>query len=801
MPQRLPTRSWFTGLLFLLVGLALAIGGVWLVGLGGSAYYLIAGLGVAATGALVLLRRIEALWLYALVLIGTVAWAIGEVGLNGWSLEPRLVAPIVLGLWLLIPWVRRGLVPADPRARAARYAAVAPGLAALIGIVVLAVGFLQPVGISGTATAAATPGQVDTSVPAADWWFYGRTPKGDRFSPLDQVNAGNVGSLKAAWTTETGDHMRPGEDVGGTDAGHEFNFEVTPIKVNDTVYVCTGHSWVEALDAATGRIKWKYDPHANTDPDVYLACRGVAFYAAPAGKATTCQERIIAPVLDARVMALDAKTGQPCEDFGTHGFIDLKQYLGHVPAGFHFVTSPPMVLHDRMILGGWVYDNQARGEPSGAVRAFDPITGKIVWAWDVGHPDQVVHPGDATVLTRGTPNAWGVYTADAERNMVYLPLGNATPDYFGGGRRPFDNAYNSSIVALDITTGAPKWHYQTTHHDVWDMDLPVGPSLVDLPIGGKLVPALVQSTKRGEFFVLDRTTGKPIVRTIEKPVPTDGVPGDTLSRTQPYPVGMPSLTPADLVENHLWGATPIDQMMCRIQFRQAAYEGQFTPPHLKPTIVYPAFDGVIDWHGASIDPQRKLLIANANYIPFMITLKRRGPYVASGKVPAWGGQGDEPRIAPGIAPQYGTPYVGMVHPWLNPLGVPCNPPPWGTLTAIDLTTHRIVWQHPIGDTRATGLFGTHTNVPMKTGIFNIGGNMVTAGGLVFIGATADNMFRAMDVNTGRMLWSATLPAGGNATPMSYAVNGRQYVLIAAGGHGGLGTKTGDYLIAYALPRS
>ena len=801
METSLPRRSYFTGIVFLLVGLALGIGGGWLAGLGGSAYYLIVGIGLAATGVLVLRRSVAALWLYGLVLIGTVLWAIGEVGLNGWSLEPRLVAPIVLGLWLLLPWVRSGLVAPDPSATFARYAVAAPGVAALIAIAVLITGFITPVGVVGTATATEMADQVDRSVPDSDWWFYGRTPKGDRFSPLAQISTGNVDKLKVAWTTRTGDTMRPGEDVGGTDAGHEFNFEATPIKVGDTVFVCTGHSWVEALDAATGRLKWKFDPHANTDPDVYLACRGVAYYTAPAGKVSDCQTRIIAPVLDARVVALDAQTGKPCESFGTHGFIDLKQYLGHVPAGFHFVTSPPMVLHDRMILGGWVYDNQARGEPSGAVRAFDPVSGKIIWAWDVGHPGQVLHPGDGTELTRGTPNAWGVYTADAATNTVYLPLGNATPDYYGGGRRPFDNAYNSSIVALDITTGQPKWHFQTTHHDVWDMDLPIGPSLVDLPVNGKLVPALVQSNKRGEFFVLNRVTGQPIVKTIEKPVPTDGVPGDTLSPTQPYPVGMPSVTPANLVENHLWGATPIDQMMCRIQFRQATYEGQFTPPHLTKTIVYPAFDGVVDWHGASIDPRRKLLIANANYIPFMVTMKPRGPFVASGKVPNWNGQGNEPKIGAGIAPQYGTPYIGMVHPWLNPIGVPCNPPPWGTLTAIDLVTHKIVWQHPIGDTRATGLFGTHTNLPMKTGIFNIGGNMITAGGLVFIGATADDMFRAIDINTGKTLWDVQLPAGGNATPMSYSVNGKQYVLIAAGGHGGLGTKTGDYLIAYALPQN
>ncbi|HET8613401.1 MAG TPA: membrane-bound PQQ-dependent dehydrogenase, glucose/quinate/shikimate family [Sphingomonas sp.] len=803
MAQPFRRRPYITGAIFLLIGLALIVGGIWLIALGGSPYYLIAGIGIALTGGLLLLGRAEALWLYGLVLLGTILWALGEVGLVGWELEPRLFAPIILALWLLLPWVRRGLVSTVDEGRTAprrRLAWIAPAATAVIGIVVLVIGFCQPVGIYGTATAARMPGAADASVPAGEWWYYGRTAKGDRFSPLAQITPANVDKLQVAWKIQTGDHMRPGEDKGGTDAGHEFNFENTPIKVGDTLYVCTGHSWVEAIDAATGKIKWKFDPHANTDPDVYLACRGVAYYQAPPGKSASCPRRILAPVLDARMMALNADTGQPCQDFGDHGFISLKQYLGHVAPGFHFVTSPPLVIHDRMILGGWIYDNQAENEPSGAVRAFDPITGKLIWAWDLGSPKQVVHPDKGDVLTRGTPNAWGVYTADPALNMVYLPLGNATPDYYGGNRRPFDDAYSSSIVALDITTGAPRWHFQTTHHDVWDMDLPVGPSLVDLPRAGGTVPALVQSTKRGEFFMLDRRTGRPIAAVQEKRVPQNGVPGERLSPTQPYSVGMPSLAPADLTESHMWGATPLDQLICRIQFRDAAYEGQFTPPQLKTTIVYPAFDGVIDWHGATIDPERKLLIANANYIPFRIKLAPRGPYVKSGAVPPWNGQGKEPKIKPGIAPQYGTPYVGMVHPWLNPIGVPCNPPPWGTLTAIDLTTRKIVWQRPLGTTRDTGFGGWHNNLPLKTGIFNIGGNMVTAGGLIFIGATADDFIRAIDENTGKVLWRDRLPAGGQATPMSYTVNGRQYVVIAAGGHSGLGTRTGDYLIAYALPR-
>ena len=799
-PRPVPSRrKWSATLaatLLAVAGLSLVVAGAWLALLGGSRYYLVAGALLLVSAWLSFLRRGDALTVYAVLLAGTAAWSVWEVGWRIWLLMPRMLLPLGVGVLLALPslWPKH----------ASRRGAYALWAAILATAGVAGVAAVQDHDLHGTWNGSidAAAGN-DAGVPEGEWRFYGRTPRGERFSPLAEITPANVGSLRQAWVARTGDTMRDGENERGTDAGHEFNFEVTPLKVGDTLYVCTPHSWVLAIDAQSGRVKWRFDPRAETEADVYLACRGVAWYEAPAGASTTCPRRIIAPVLDARLVAVNADTGVPCEDFGTHGFVSLTRYLGHVPPGFHFVTSPPLVLKDRVVLGGWIRDNVAMKEPSGAVRAFDPVTGAIVWAWDVGHPEAPVrHPQSDDELTRGTPNAWGVYTADPELGLVYLPMGNATPDYYGAQRRPFDEAYSSSIVALDIETGAPRWHFQTTHHDVWDMDLPIGPSLVDLPGVAGSVPALVQTTKRGELFLLDRRTGEPIAQVTERPVPGDGVPGEHLAPTQPYSTGMPSLAPPDIDETQMWGATPFDQLACRIDFRRSQYEGQFTPPSTRNTIVFPAFDGVVDWHGASIDPMRKIVVANSSYIPFMIRLTPASDAIARGWIEPWNGQGTPPEVKkPGVAAQYGTPYVGEVHPWLNFLGVPCKGPTWGQLTAIDLVTRKIVWQHDLGTTRDTGPFNTHFNLPLPTGIFNIGGSITTRSGLVFIGATADDYLRAFSTVDGRPLWQARLPAGGQATPMSYrGSDGRQYVVIAAGGHGGLGTRTGDYIVAFALAK-
>ncbi|MFT8807258.1 membrane-bound PQQ-dependent dehydrogenase, glucose/quinate/shikimate family [Gluconobacter sp.] len=802
-----------TSILLALVGLFLLGGGGYLLILGGSWFYALLGLVMLAAAGISFRNPLLAARLYAALLLVATIWSVLEVGFDIWGLEVRLFTLVGIAAWMLLPWVwRTGHNWVSDKRELLGSAAIA--------MVAIIASCFTSYSINGTLPAdrMAATNQSDLTAkdtPDADWPAYGRTVGGDRYSPLAQITPANVSNLKRAWVTRTGDVQKADEGVvAGPDQGHEFNLEVTPIKVDDTLYLCTPHNWVMALDAKTGKVKWKFDPKpaaADLAANVYLACRGVSYYKAaddyqaPDGS-KACQKRIFSPVGDVRLLAVDAETGKPCEDFGEHGFISLRQYLGHVPHGFHFVTSPPLVVKDRVVLGGWIFDNQANFEPSGAIRAFNPITGEIEWAWDAGHNPENWKPGPNDELTRDTPNAWGVYTADPDLGLLYIPTGNSPPDNWGGSRRPFDDATSSATIALDIETGERRWTFQTVHHDLWDMDLAIGPSMVDLPgPNGENIPALIQSTKRGEFFVLDRRTGKPVpgYPVEERPVPTAGVAADDhVSPTQPFAVGLPSLTPPDLKESDMWGATLLDQMICRIQFRQSAYEGQFTPPHVgKTTIVYPAFYGVVDWQGASIDPQRKLLIANASYLPFRIRLEHRQKAENAGILPKWNGQGDKPEAkgdALSVSPDYGTPYIAYTSPWLNPLQIPCKGPVWGKITAIDLVTKKIVWQHPVGTTRDTGPFRTHNNLPLPTGMYNIGGSVLTKGGVSFMGATADDYLRGFDMSNGKVIWRDRLPAGGQATPMSYQIDGKQYVVIAAGGHGGLGTRSGDYIIAYTL---
>ncbi|WGF90947.1 PQQ-binding-like beta-propeller repeat protein (plasmid) [Marinivivus vitaminiproducens] len=462
-----------------------------------------------------------------------------------------------------------------------------------------------------------------------------------------------------------------------------------------------------------------------------------------------------------------------------------------------------MVVNRRLIVGSRILDNAAVDEPSGVVRAYDPASGDLIWAWDVGRSEDAIGPlANGEVYTRGTPNVWGAITADPELGMVYLPLGNATPDYYGGQKRPFDDRFSSSVTALDIATGELRWTFQTVHHDVWDFDVPIGPSIVDLPDpnGGEPIPALVQTTKTGQVFVLNRATGKPIKRVEERRVPQTGaVPGERLSPTQPFSTGMPSFTPPPLTPADIWGATPLDQLVCRIQFAQARSEGIYTPPGLQAMIGNPAFDGVTDWGGAAVDPDRKVMTINLMTMPFHIRLVDRDSEEGRG-LAANDYEGGENASDEIVYAQNGTPYIALVQAWLGPFGAPCVAPPWGELAAVDLTSGDMLWRRVLGTSRDSGLFGTTYNLPLPTGVPNLGGSVITKSGLVFIGATTDRYLRAFDLRTGEEVWKARLPAGPQATPMIYTGDdGREYVVITAGGHGALGTRYGDYTIAYALP--
>ena len=790
-------RPFVFATLLLLIGLYLLIGGVWLISLGGSWWYGITGVVLIVAGLLLWRGDRRGSWLYGAMLIYTLVWALWEVGFHPWALAPRILGPAVLGVWLLFPWTQRGLAQQGfterrgmPHGRAEVGAAAA--------LLVAATGGLLAFGLHGHAQARQdAPATATPAPPNGEWRNYGNTLQGSRYSPVGQINPSNVATLKVAWTFRTGD--LPGPTEG---APREFTFEDTPLMVNGTVYLCSPHNQVFALDAETGRQKWRFNPQTDPSQAFVIACRGVSYYE-KAGASGPCARRIVGGTVDARLYEVDADTGKPCRDFGQAGFVNLLDGMGKVTPGFSYQTSPPTVVDGKIVLGGWINDNMSASEPSGVVRAFDADTGKLAWAWDMGAPDRTGAPPAGQEYTRDTPNAWAPFAADPALNLVYVPTGNAPPDWWGAKRRPFDDKYSSSVVALDLDTGRPRWSFQTTHHDLWDYDVPSQPVLVDVPTAAGVEPAVVQSTKRGEIFVLDRRDGHPIFPVTERTVPQGGAPGDRLSATQPF--SAISLLPARLSEHDMWGATPLDQLVCRIQFKAARYEGVFTPWTVdKPIIVFPGSLGVVDWGGVAIDEGRKVLVTNSSAIPYRNELMRReeGPPAAQGihlQTPPPG----QPQADYAWSPMVGTPYIAHITGFMGPLGIPCTQPPWGFMQAIDLKSGKLLWKRPIGAAEDSGPFKVASHLPIPIGAPNIGGTIVTAGGLAFNGSTLDRYLRAYDLRNGKELWKARLPAGGQATPMTYVSpkSGRQFVVIAAGGHGGLGTKLGDYVVAFALPQT
>lgn len=886
----------------LLAGLLLAGAGAWLIALGGSWYYLLCGFALVAVSVLLYRRSHSALWLYALLVLMTLAWSLWEAGLDWWPLAARGDVLFVVGLFLLLPPVVRGLtgrdsrcgrgdvasdsvsppehtdvapgdasrhegIPASIDRPAGRYGTASVALAAALGVF-LAVGivswFTDVHQVEGS-----LPGSPSSSVmasegvPDGEWHAYGRTGYGRRYSPLSQITPDNVSQLTLAWQYETGDVRKEGDP-------EETTFEVTPLKVGNALYLCTPHQSVIALDATTGKQLWRYDPKIQDQLALqHLTCRGLSYYAgeegvtgddgamassalparadatvANAGAAALenaspseagvveagsveaamaaqshaafpqardpappspgqpvaardgpvtelCDAMLFMPTADGRLIALDPQSGEVCKAFGGGtGQINLWANMPHPKPGGYYSTSPVVVTDALIIVGGTVLDNVSTSETSGVIRAFDVKTGGLVWNWDSGNPDETSPLAPDETYVANSPNSWSISSVDTDLGMIYVPMGNAPPDQWGADRDEHTEKFASSVVALDLESGRVQWVFQTVHHDLWDYDVPAQPSLVDLTIEGEAVPALVQPTKQGELFVLDRRDGKPLLPVTEQAAPQGAQEGDHVYPTQP--VSALSFNPPPLAGADMWGVTMFDQLACRIAFHSLRYEGRYTPPSTQGSLIYPGNFGVFNWGGVAIDPQHQAVFATPTYLAFISRLVSRTDdttlYVQEDSRPE--------NSLPALNENFGAPFAVQLSPFTSPLGIPCQQPPWGYVAAADLTTGDVAWMHKNGTVRDS----SPLPFPFRMGVPNLGGPILTAGGVAFLSGTLDYYVRAYDVATGKEIWKNRLPAGGQATPMTYeGSDGRQYVLVVAGGHGSLGTKAGDAVRAYALP--
>jgi quinoprotein glucose dehydrogenase len=771
-----------TSLVVGLVGLVMGGGGALLVLLGGSPYYLATGLAMLATAGLLWRGRAVALWLYALILVGTLAWAVWEVGFDFWALVPRgdIITP--LGIWLLLPFVSGRLGPAGRGARAAL------GGAVVLAVVTMGIALTRhPDAINGVAQNRRMP---PGNVAAADWPAYGGTNWGDRFSALTQITPANVHRLKLVWQFRTG-------DVRGPNDPNETTDEDTPLKIHDTLYACSPHQTLFAIDAATGKLRWKFDPKIKDNPTFqHLTCRGVSFHETMPGATTIdgkpapadCPRRIFLPTNTGFLYAVNADDGTLCRSFGDDGRVDLKTGSPYQVAGFYEGTSPPAVGSQVVVVGGAVIDNWSNKVPSGAIRAYDVYSGKLLWVFDAGNHDPNEMPSPMHQLTAGSPNSWAPAALDDKLGMVYLPLGEGADDIWGGHRSADEERYDSALVALDLKTGKLIWSYQNVHHDLWDFDVPAQPSLADIETPQGVVPVLYMPTKSGSIFVLDRRNGRLIVPAPERPVPQDAAAGDHTAPTQPF--SDLSFRPKPLSGSSMWGTTLVDQLACRIKFHRLKYQGPFTPPSIQGTLVFPGNLGVFEWGGIALDQARQIGIANPIGLAFIVRLIPRTPQnppTPPLNLPA----GSEA----GVQPMFGTPFGVKISPFLSPLGIPCLQPPWGKLAAFDLRTGKVIWEHPVGTSKGQ----KHMPIGLPLGMPMLGAPLATAGGVIFLTSTMDDYIRAYDMMTGKLLWSDPLPAGGQSTPMSYSMDGKQYIVTVDGGHGSFGTKLGDYIRAYALP--
>jgi quinoprotein glucose dehydrogenase len=626
---------------------------------------------------------------------------------------------------------------------------------------------------------------LDYTGPIEGWSAYGNDAGGSRHSKLTQITPDNVSELELAWIHRSGDVL------DGTGGFSKSSLQVTPIIAAGSLVYCSPRNKVFALDPETGRERWRFDPGVDAKGFYILNCRGVSQWTDPgAAFGAACRERIVMGTIDARLIELDARSGKPCAGFGAHGTVDLAAGVGDTKPGEYGVTSPPVIVGDRIVTGTMVLDSRRVDAPSGVVRAYDVRSGALVWAWD---PIASEHPGLAprgadVLYKRGTTNAWTALSVDLARGLVYVPTGNTHPDYYGGHRQGADE-YSASIVALHADDGRVAWHFQTVHHDIWDYDVASQPVLFDFPSAKGAQPGLIAPTKLGMLFFLNRETGVPLFPVEERPVPQDGaVPGETLAPTQPFTTKPDPLHPFELGPDDAFGFTPLDKADCRRRIEALRHDGIYTPPSLEGTLQYPGYVGGMNWGSVSVDPRRRVVITNVQRIAGRIQL------VPQEKV------AEHATANPfGIEPQAGSPYALDRTPLLSAwFGAPCSPPPWGQLVAIDTATGEKKWETTLGTTRDRAPWP----IWLPVGTPNMGGPITTASGLVFIGATTDFYLRAFSTETGEELWKRRLPTGAHATPMSYRLTptGRQFVVIAAGGHGLLDTPPNDALMAFALPQ-
>ncbi len=780
-----------TSIVLAILALALLYMGGKLLMLGGSAFYALMAVGLLITAILLFRNQRSALALYAVLMWITLAWIIWEVGFDKWQWIPRGDLFGVIGLWLAMPWVVKPLYQGQRR-----FHTFLGGTVIVMFVVVIGLCFYDPLPQAGTITNARE--QTSDQGAANDWSAYGGTTDGQRFSSLNQITKDNVKDLEVAWTYHTGD-LR--QDADAT----EYTFEATPVKANGMLYFCTPHNEVHALDPETGAVKWKYTPNKDRSYlQQHQTCRGVSYYeqspvAAQDSAATPaiCRKRIFNATTDAQLIALDADTGKPCADFGANGVVDLHANMGEVRPHALMQTAAPLVAGKLVIVGGSVMDNGFNsGNPSGVIRAYDAETGRLVWNFDPANPENTAPVTAGQNYPQDTPVAWGTLSADLKNGLVYVPFGNASPDEVGIERDANSNTekFRDALVALDLQTGAFKWRYQSSNHDLWDRDNPSQPSLLDIDYQGQKQPVVILPTKTGNLFVLNRLTGQPVYPVNQVKVSTEGgVPGEKFAATQP--VSSLNFIPDALTEKSMWGITPFDQMSCRMDFRSLRYDGNpWTPATEAGSLIFPGNIGVFNWGSVAVDPQRQMLIAAPVRLAYKYNLIKRTPQTETQRLFTKDGQ-------PYWNENFQGDYAIHIQQLASGLGIPCIAPPWGRMVGVDLKTGKTEWLRRVGVTKnlKTSFLPGRFPIGFPMGMVAHGGPLLTAGDLVFHGATADNFFRAYDSTTGELLWQTELSAGAQATPSTFmGKDGKQYVVIAAGGHGSLGTQAGDSVVAFRL---